>query len=180
MITKLEESDLPLVLDYRHRMMVEAGGSHLLADDWRGLTQNHYAQGYRHGSCVHFGWKEEGSIVATAGALIRDDFPYFSFKARRYGWIMDVYVLPEYRRRGHAQRLTLRSLDWLREKGVVVARLTASDEARKAGLYERMGFSFTNEMRIRLDEVSPAESKDSGASSGSFNTDNDLLRIPRV
>jgi GNAT superfamily N-acetyltransferase len=180
MIIKLGECDLPLVLDYRHRMMVEAGGDHLLADDWREVTHDHYSQGYRNGSCVHFGWREEGCIVATTGALIRDDFPFFSFKARRYGWIMDVYVLPEYRRRGLASSLTQRTIDWLRSKGIVVARLTASDEARRTGLYERMGFSFTNEMRLRLDEASPAESKDLGASSAAFQTDAHSLRLPRV
>jgi len=155
MIIRLGESDLPLTLDFRHRMMVEAGGGHLLADDWRELTQNLYAQGYGDDSCAHFGWQENNHIVATAGALIRADFPFFTFKARRYGWIMDVYVLPEYRRRGLARQLTQHSLNWLREKGITVARLSASEEAKKAGLYERLGFCCTNEMRMRLDETNP-------------------------
>lgn len=152
MILQLDENALPLVLDFRHRMMVEAGSSHQLADDWRELTHQLYAQGYRAGSCAHFGWRDEGRIVATAGVMIRDNFPFFTFKDRRYGWIMDVYVLPEYRRRGIARLLTQHTLCWLREHGVPVARLIASDEARKAGLYEHMGFSFTNEMRLRLSE----------------------------
>jgi len=88
-----------------------------------------------------FGWQENGAVVATAGALIRTDFPFFTLKARRYGWIMDVYVLPEYRRRGFARQLTRHAIDWLREKGVVVVQLTASEEAKKAGLYEPLGFT---------------------------------------
>jgi GNAT superfamily N-acetyltransferase len=155
MILRLAESDLPLALDFRYRMMVDAGGDHLLATDWRELTQELYTKGYRDGSCAHFGWQEDGRIVATAGALIRADFPSFTFKARRYGWIMDVYVMPEYRRRGLATRLTQHTLDWLRENGVVVIRLNASEEAKKAGLYERLGFTFSNEMRMRFDQPSP-------------------------
>ena len=155
MITTLDESDLPLTLDFRHRMMVEAGASPLLADDWRELTAKLYTHGYRDGTVAHFGWQEEDRIVATAGVMIRDDFPFCTFKVRRYGWIMDVYVLPEYRRRGYARRLTEHTLAWLREKGVVVARLSASDQAKQAGLYEHLGFSFTNEMRLRLDTPSP-------------------------
>ena len=156
MIIQLEERDLPLVLDYRHRMMVEAGGSHLLADDWRELTQAYYTKGYGAGSCAHFGWQEGGRIVATAGAVIRDDFPFFTFKTRQFGWIMDVYVLPEYRRRGLASRLTQHTIEWLRGKGIVVVRLSASNEAKQAGLYQRMGFHLSNDMRMRLDEDAPA------------------------
>jgi GNAT superfamily N-acetyltransferase len=167
MIIQLEERDLPLVLDFRYRMMVEAGGSHLLADDWRELTQAHYAQGYRNRSCVHFGWKQDGCIVATAGALIRNDFPFFTFKTRRYGWIMDVYVLPEYRRRGLASSLTRNTLEWLRSKDIVVARLSASNEAKQAGLYQRMGFHFSNDMRMRLDEDAPAPAPENTGSNGS-------------
>jgi len=155
MILRLAESDLPLALDFRYRMMVDAGGDHLLAADWRELTEELYTKGYRDGSCAHFGWQEDGHIVATAGALIRADFPSFTFKARRYGWIMDVYVMPEYRRRGFATRLTQHTLGWLRDNGVVVIRLNASEEAKKAGLYERLGFTFSNEMRMRLDQPSP-------------------------
>ena len=156
MIIQLEERDLPLVLDYRHRMMVEAGGSHLLADDWRELTQAYYTKGYGAGSCAHFGWQEGGRIVATAGAVIRDDFPFFTFKTRQFGWIMDVYVLPEYRRRGLASRLTQHTIEWLRGKGIVVVRLSASNEAKQAGLYQRMGFHFSNDMRMRLDDNVPS------------------------
>lgn len=151
MIKQLQEADLDLVLDYRLRMMVEAGGDHLLADDWRPLTWKLYATGYREGISAHFGWVEEGQVVATAGVMIRDDYPYFTFKARRYGWIMDVYVLPAYRRRGIAKSLTEHTLAWLRAHGVGVARLIASDEARKAGLYERIGFEFGNDMKMRLE-----------------------------
>ncbi|MBK9990369.1 MAG: GNAT family N-acetyltransferase [Verrucomicrobia bacterium] len=152
MITQLDETAIPLALDFRLRMMTEAGVTPLLADDWRELTRNLYIEGYHNGSIAHFGWLEDGRIVATAGVMIRDDFPFFTFKARRYGWIMDVYVLPEYRRRGYARLLTEHTLTWLREKGVPLARLSASAQAKQAGLYERMGFTTTNEMRLWLDE----------------------------
>jgi GNAT superfamily N-acetyltransferase len=155
MIIQLDEAALPLALDFRLRMMTEAGVTPLLADDWRELTHKLYTQGYRDGTIAHFGWQQDGHIVATAGVMIRDDYPFFTFKARRYGWIMDVYVIPEYRRRGYARQLTEHTLTWLRGKGVAVARLSTSAEAKKAGLYERMGFTFANEMRMWLNEPTP-------------------------
>ena len=149
-ICQLAEDDLPLALDFRYRMMAECGMVPLLADDWRELTHALYAEGYRNGTIAHFGWREEGEIVATAGVMIRDDFPANTLKPRRYGWIMDVYVLPEHRRHGHARRLTEATLAWLRAKGVVFARLVASEQAKQARLYEKLGFTFANEMRLHL------------------------------
>jgi GNAT superfamily N-acetyltransferase len=149
-ITQLTEAGLPLALDFRHRMMAESGMAALLADDWRELTHRIYAEGYRAGTIAHFGWRENGRIVATAGVMIRDDFPANTLKPRRYGWIMDVYVLLEHRRHGHACRLTEHTLAWLRAKGVVFARLVASEQAKQARLYEKLGFTFANEMRINL------------------------------
>ena len=149
-IAPLTEVELPLALDFRYRMMDESGMVPLLADDWRELTHALYAEGYRAGTIAHFGWRENGEIVATAGVMIRDDFPVNTLKPRRYGWIMDVYVLPEHRRRGHARRVVEETLAWLRAKGVVFARLVASEQAKQARLYEKLGFTFANEMRLNL------------------------------
>lgn len=149
-IARLTEAELPVALDFRYRMMEESGMVPLLADDWRELTHPLYSEGYRAGTIAHFGWRENGAIVATAGVMIRDDFPANTLKPRRYGWIMDVYVLPGYRRHGHARRLTQETLAWLRGKGVVFARLVASEQAKQARLYEKLGFTFANEMRLNL------------------------------
>lgn len=149
-LARLTEAELPVALDFRYRMMEECGMAPLLADDWRELTHALYAEGYRADTIAHFGWRQDGAIVATAGVMIRDDFPANTLKPRRYGWIMDVYVLPEHRKRGHARRLTEATLAWLRGKGVVFARLVASEQAKQAGLYEKLGFTFANEMRLNL------------------------------
>ncbi len=151
MIKQLTEEDVPAALEFRRLMMTESGVMPLLAEDWRELTEKLYTDGYRQGSIAHFGWYESGLLAGTAGVMIRDDFPFFTFKARRYGWIMDVYVIPEYRRRGIAGSLTRHTLDWLRAKGITFARLSASEQARQAQLYEKMGFIPSNEMRLRMD-----------------------------
>lgn len=149
-VRRLTEDELPTVLDFRYRMMAESGMAPLLADDWRELTEALYAGGYRAGTIAHFGWWEAGEIVATAGVMIRDDFPSCTLKPRCYGWVMDVYVRPGHRRRGHARRLTQTALDWLHAKGVAFVRLHASEQARQARLYESLGFTPGNEMRLHL------------------------------
>jgi GNAT superfamily N-acetyltransferase len=62
--------------------------------------------------------------------------------------ILNVYVEPDYRRRGIARRLMEVIIDWCRARGDVSIFLHASDEGRK--LYTSMGFGPTNEMMLRV------------------------------
>ena len=60
--------------------------------------------------------------------------------------VLNVYVDPVWRRRGVAKALMRTLLDALSERGIGRIVLHASDEGR--GLYERLGFVATNEMRF--------------------------------
>ncbi|MGZ3505938.1 MAG: GNAT family N-acetyltransferase [Vulcanimicrobiaceae bacterium] len=79
-------------------------------------------------------WGER--IVGTAGALVRDGYPT-AIHGIRTGYIFGVRVEPAYRGNGIATRLT---------RACIEIRLHASDAGRP--IYERLGFSPTNEMRL--------------------------------
>ena len=64
----------------------------------------------------------------------------------RLGVIINVFTEPEWRRRGLAALLIKRIIDWSRQEGIDSLVLHASDEGR--GLYERLGFIATTEMRF--------------------------------
>lgn len=147
-ICPLGEDNLEQILDYRFRMMDECGMAPLLNDNWRELTHTHYAELFFKSLCLHHGAFVEGRLVGTAGALIRTAWPANTLKVPCSGWIMDVYVEPEYRGRGLARRLTRAAVDWLRRAAVQDIRLTASAQAKSIGLYEPLGFQYTNEMRL--------------------------------
>ena len=51
-------------------------------------------------------------------------------------------------RRSGPTRIVRAILDWCRTQGVTRVTLHASEEGR--GIYERLGFSQTNEMRLEL------------------------------
>ena len=61
--------------------------------------------------------------------------------------VLNVYVLPEWRRRGVAESLMRALLGALAERKVRRIVLHASDQGRR--LYERLGFEATNEMRLK-------------------------------
>ena len=87
------------------------------------------------------------SIVAGAGLWLMDWPPHMIGSGRR-GNILNVYTAVEFRRRGLAAELMKTAIEWCRCNGVDVVVLHASPEGRR--LYESMGFTQTNEMRLNL------------------------------
>jgi ribosomal protein S18 acetylase RimI-like enzyme len=66
--------------------------------------------------------------------------------------VLNVYVEPDWRRRGVAEALMRTVLTTLASRGVHRIVLHASDDGRR--LYERLGFVPTNEMRLTYAESS--------------------------
>lgn len=90
----------------------------------------------------------DGSIAAGTGLWLMDWPPHMIGTGVRRGNILNVYTAQEFRRRGLARQLMEVAIHWCRENRVDTVILHASPEGRK--LYESMGFTSTNEMRVRL------------------------------
>lgn len=95
----------------------------------------------------YFGWIATGAgrPVASAGLLILDWPPHpFDPEGERRGYLLNVYVEPEFRKRGLARELLERGLAEARQRGIRVVTLHSSPAGR--AIYERMGFHATSEM----------------------------------
>lgn len=90
----------------------------------------------------------DGSTAAGAGLWLMDWPPHMIGKGTRRGNVLNVYTMENFRRRGLARRLMEVVLHWCRENCVDTIILHASPSGRT--LYESMGFTATNEMRLRL------------------------------
>jgi GNAT superfamily N-acetyltransferase len=62
--------------------------------------------------------------------------------------VLNVYTEPEFRKRGIARQVMLVILAWIKEHGFRAVNLHASPEGR--ALYEKLGFTATNEMRLKF------------------------------
>ena len=83
--------------------------------------------------------------VASAGIMILDWAPHFLDPAGEYrGYVLNVYVIPDYRRRGLARALVQLCLDEARSRKIRVVALHASSAGRP--VYEGLGFRATSEM----------------------------------
>ncbi len=91
----------------------------------------------------------DGDTVVGGGGIVISDWPgVLGQRIPKRAMILNVYVEPQYRRRGIARMLMETMISWCRENHFKNVGLHASDEGRP--LYEKLGFKPTNEMRLDL------------------------------
>lgn len=95
-----------------------------------------------------FAMDEGQQVAAGLGLWLMDWPPHMIGGGSRRGNILNVYTRPASRRQGLARSLMLVALQWCRDHGIATVILHASKEGR--GVYEKLGFQSTNEMRIIL------------------------------
>jgi GNAT superfamily N-acetyltransferase len=94
-----------------------------------------------------------GTIVAGGGMLLRQIAPRPDadgnlLRPGLQGLVMNVYTEKEWRRTGLGEFVMQTIIDWSRANDVVSLVLHASSMGRP--LYERLGFTSTNEMSLQL------------------------------
>ncbi|MGD0212181.1 MAG: GNAT family N-acetyltransferase [Terriglobales bacterium] len=149
-IREAAASELEIILHHRRSMfrdmgegtaeeldrMVEVAGPWLaraLADD-----------SYRHWLAVD----GSGRVCGGGGVLLGPWPANPKDPCMERAVILNVYTEPEFRKRGIARQIMLTILGWIKERGLRSVNLHASDEGR--ALYEKLGFSATNEMRLKF------------------------------
>ena len=66
-------------------------------------------------------------------------------------YLLSMYTEPRFRRRGVASMIVLAAIDWCRKQGFPRLTLHASNMGR--GVYEKLGFNRTWEMRLDFDPL---------------------------
>jgi GNAT superfamily N-acetyltransferase len=90
-----------------------------------------------------------GEQVAGGGAVLINPWPSHPYDLEcRRATILNVYVYPQFRRKGVARQLMEAMLAWCREQGFAAVYLHASKNGKP--LYEKLGFEPTTEMRLLL------------------------------
>ena len=95
----------------------------------------------------YLGWivEDEGRVAGSAGMMIVDWPPHpLHPEDNRRAYLLNVFVAPEFRKRGLAHSLVERCLGEARLRGIRVVTLHSSDAGRP--VYEKFGFHSTSEM----------------------------------
>ena len=142
-------ADLTTIMRHRRGMFYDMGFRDRAALDAMEATSAPFIKtGLEEGSFRAWLGEVKGAVVASGGLVIVG-YPSTpqDLKPRR-AWILNVYTEQEYRRRGFAKAIVETIVGWCRTQGFASVSLHASDAGRY--LYEVLGFTPTNEMRLLL------------------------------
>jgi GNAT superfamily N-acetyltransferase len=91
----------------------------------------------------------DGEVVSTSGLCFSRIIPGFTLLDGRVAYIMNIYTLPDWRKKGIGRQVFYHILEAAKERGYKRVLLHATEDGRP--VYEKFGFKATNdEMELRL------------------------------
>lgn len=146
-IRPIEAADLDLVCHHRECMFRDSGRSEAVIEEMAAPFRAWLAPQLAAGS--YFGWvvRVDDRDIAGLGMMEIDwpPHPLHPQQSRR-GYILNVYVEPEHRRKGLARQLMDMAVEEGRRRGLELLVLHATAQGR--GLYEQLGWQDTSEMAL--------------------------------
>lgn len=112
-----------------------------LAENFMEFARSGLAQAVEHpAACVMVAEEQEGkpTIIGYAVGMLQE--PPAIFKPELYTFISDLYVTPEYRRKGVGSALVERVRGWGYLKGAYRLSLIIPTGSQSQRLYEKLGF----------------------------------------
>ena len=142
--------DAAIILHHRRSMFRDMGeGTVEELDRMVEVAGPWLAHALADGSYHHWVAQDDSGRVAGGGGVLLCPWPPNpKDPCTQRAVTLNVYTEPEFRQRGIARQVMLTILDWIKAQGLRAVNLHASDEGRH--LYEKLGFTPTNEMRLKL------------------------------
>ncbi len=160
-IRSVAPGDLDLICDHRERMFAAAGRERTslkpMTDAFRDWLRPRLADK------TYFGWiiERDGRAVAAVGMMVIEWPPHPSHLTQdRRGYVLNMYVEPDHRRRGLARRL----MEMVRTEALALNLDYVTLHATRQGrpLYERLGWTPTAEMGLHLTPPLPIDDSKTG------------------
>ncbi|MGA3090246.1 MAG: GNAT family N-acetyltransferase [Terriglobales bacterium] len=139
-----------VILHHRRSMFRDMGeGTVEELDRMVEVARPWLARALADGSYRHWLVLDASGAVAGGGGVLVCAWPASPKDPRsERAVILNVYTEPEFRKRGVARQVMATILRWLERQGFRGVNLHASAQGR--GMYEKLGFEGTNEMRLRF------------------------------
>lgn len=139
-------ADAQLIAHHRRRMFVDAGrADNQVLEIMARNFETWVAKAIEDGKYIGWLTSDGGRVVAGAGLMLLDWAPHpLDPHSTQRGYLLNVYVEPEYRRKHLASQLIEYALAEARRRKIRVVALHSTEAGRR--LYESNGFRRTNEM----------------------------------
>jgi len=142
--------DLEVLIRHRRMMWWEIGRREESAlEVMEVAARQYFVSALADGSYRGFLAEDGSGAVVGGGGIVISAWPgVLGQRQPRRAMILNLYVERAHRRKGIAQALMEAMIAWCREKEFAYVSLHASAQGR--GLYEKLGFKPTDEMRLEL------------------------------
>lgn len=149
-VREADASDVATLAEHRRRMFVDLGAKDSARIERMAAAFVPYAAEHMpRGELRAWLAEADGAPIAGVAAVIQQVPPSMRNPEGTVGYILNMYVEPEWRRQGVARSLMETAIDALRTRGIGGVVLHASDQGRP--LYEKLGFAASSEMRLFFD-----------------------------
>jgi GNAT superfamily N-acetyltransferase len=147
---KATEADIPTLVGYRVAFLTELLGPQPV-EEVEGLKmglKTYFLNAIRDNAYIGFMAKEGNLTVSIGGMVVREQPGSFKNPTGRVGYIMNMYTLPAYRRRGLCSGIMKRLMEQATELGLNALELLATKEGEP--VYQKCGFQKHSEPMYRI------------------------------
>lgn len=148
-LSRATSDDVPALAKMRVRFLAEllgpapAKASGLL----QAALEQYFADGLDNDSCINYVAKANDEIVGMGSLVVRQQPGSFKNPSGKVGYILNMYTLPQYRKKGIGSSILSMLEDTARAAGITAFELHATKDG--ALLYEQAGFSLHSEPTYR-------------------------------
>lgn len=143
-IRRAEYTDLENLVELRMALLQEVGNMRTEEeiDKVRDANRVYYEDRLNNGDYISFIAKYQGEMIGTIGFIMIIRPPYLHNLLGIDAYIMNVYTVPDYRRKGIATALLDYGIEFAKSRNVGRMILNASPDGR--AVYEKRGFKLRN------------------------------------
>lgn len=152
-IRQIQSDEDIIIVKYFYLMWQDYAMHSILKPDWQEESLRFIKVARAEHSFAGFIAEVAGKPVGSAACqLFQGLYPsIFQAEKRNYGYIWGIYVLPEYRKKGLATKLTQACCTYL--KSIACSKVILHASPMGKPVYERLGFAASNEMAFELNTL---------------------------
>lgn len=140
-VKKIALDELPLLLVWREKVLREVFSLDAETDVQDLIAQNrtYYVQSIPDGKHIACFAYQDDEIIGCGGLCLYNEMPSPDNANGKCGYLMNIYVLPEYRKHGVGKKIVTFLIEQARAENVGKIYLESTDGAKQ--FYRELGFS---------------------------------------
>lgn len=142
-------NDIPILVENRILFALELSGekNEKVIQSLRKQMTNYFFKAIKENTCISFIAKFNKTIVGIGSVHFREMPGNFKNPSGKWGYIMNMYTLPEYRRQGVCSKILKQLIEYSKNSGITAFELHATHDGEP--VYLKNGFEIHKEPTLR-------------------------------